>query len=54
VHVARVGAHTLRLEVTGEVGSLLRALAPFDVVALESREPSLEEIFQHHYSGDAG
>ena len=37
---------------TGSVGPLLEALAGHEVVALTSREPSLEEIFLHHY--DAG
>jgi ABC-2 type transport system ATP-binding protein len=49
VHVI-AGEHTLRFEVTGEVGPLVRALAPFDVVSLVAREPSLEEIFLHHYA----
>ena len=31
--------------------SLLHALAPLDVVSLDSREPSLEEIFLAHYGG---
>jgi ABC-2 type transport system ATP-binding protein len=50
VHGVIAGEHTLRFEVTGEVGPLLRALAPFDVVSLVAREPSLEEIFLHHYA----
>jgi ABC-2 type transport system ATP-binding protein len=49
VHVASAGANALRLEVTGGVGPLLAELAKRPVVTLASREPSLEEIFLHHY-----
>jgi ABC-2 type transport system ATP-binding protein len=52
VHVVRAGENALRGEVTGSIGPLIDALARHDVVALTSREPSLEEIFLHHY--DAG
>src|SRR5919197_4632131 len=56
VHVATAGANSLRCEVTGGVGPLIAALAQHPVVALTSREPSLEEIFLHHYdrSNDHG
>ncbi len=54
VDVVRAGENALRCEVTGSVGPLLEALAGHDVVALTSREPSLEEIFLHHYEGDGG
>ncbi|HYX84636.1 MAG TPA: ABC transporter ATP-binding protein [Gaiellales bacterium] len=53
VHASRSGEHTLRFEVTGSVGPLLRSLSAFDVVGIETREPSLEEIFLHHYAGDS-
>jgi ABC-2 type transport system ATP-binding protein len=49
VEVASSGANTLRFEVTGSVRPLLAALAEQPVAALVSREPSLEEIFLHHY-----
>jgi len=49
VHIAAAGANALRCEVTGGVGPLIAALAQHPVVALTSREPSLEEIFIHHY-----
>ena len=49
VHVVRAGASSLRCEVTGSVGPLIDALAHHDVVSMTSREPSLEEIFLHHY-----
>jgi ABC-2 type transport system ATP-binding protein len=53
VHVASAGANALRFEVAGSVAPLLAALADTRVVALTSREPSLEEVFLHHYdSGD--
>ena len=49
VEVARVGTSALRFEVSGPVGPLISALAGTPVLALNSREPSLEEIFLHHY-----
>ena len=49
VRVASAGASALRFEVTGSVRPLLERLAGERVVALTSREPSLEEIFLHHY-----
>jgi ABC-2 type transport system ATP-binding protein len=54
VHVVSAGEHTLRYEVSGEVGPLIAALAGHPVRALSSREPSLEEIFLHHYDGSDG
>jgi ABC-2 type transport system ATP-binding protein len=39
----------LRFEADRGVGPLIAALAPHRVLALTSREPSLEEIFIHHY-----
>jgi ABC-2 type transport system ATP-binding protein len=52
VRVAGAGANALRLEVTGEVRPLLDELARHSVVSLTSREPSLEEVFLHHYGAD--
>ena len=49
VHVVAAGVNALRFEVTGGVGPLIAALAQHRVLALTSREPSLEEIFLHHY-----
>ena len=49
VAVERVGATSLRFEVSGEIGPLVAAIAAHPVVSLTSREPSLEEIFLHHY-----
>jgi ABC-2 type transport system ATP-binding protein len=51
VTVSRVGAGALRCEVTGGIQPLLAALADHPVVTLTTREPSLEEIFLHHYEG---
>ena len=51
VRVVDVSGNTLRLEVTGSPQPLLTALAGAAVTALTSREPSLEEIFLHHYDG---
>jgi ABC-2 type transport system ATP-binding protein len=49
VRVERAGPSALRFEVTGEVAPLIRALAEQPLTGLTSREPSLEEIFLHHY-----
>jgi ABC-2 type transport system ATP-binding protein len=54
VRVASAGPQALQLEVTGPPSALLRELARHEVVSLTSREPSLEEIFVHHYDGAAG
>jgi len=54
VSVAAAGESALRLEVSGELRPLLAALAELPVVALTSREPSLEEIFLHHYDATDG
>jgi ABC-2 type transport system ATP-binding protein len=54
VRVASAGADALRLEVSGSVGPLIAALANHPVRALTSREPSLEEIFLHHYDESDG
>ncbi len=54
VTVASVGGNALRFEVTGSVGPLIAELASHPIVALTSREPSLEEIFLHHYDGSDG
>jgi ABC-2 type transport system ATP-binding protein len=56
IKVQRAGASSLRFEVSGSVQPLLDALAGKEVVTLTSREPSLEEIFLHHYAtaSDAG
>ena len=54
VRVADAGPHALRLEVSGPPSALLRELAGHEVVSLTSREPSLEEIFIHHYDGVDG
>ncbi|MGV1050394.1 MAG: ATP-binding cassette domain-containing protein [Solirubrobacterales bacterium] len=54
IHVVHAGENALRCEVTGEIAPLIAALAGHRVVGLTSREPSLEEIFLHHYDGAAG
>ena len=54
VAVASAGANALRFEVTGPIGPLIAALAGAPVTSLTSREPSLEEIFLHHYDGSQG
>jgi ABC-2 type transport system ATP-binding protein len=49
VQVTSAGENALRCEVRGEIRPLLAALAELPVVAMTSREPSLEEIFLEHY-----
>jgi len=49
-----VGANAMRFEVTGNVGRLLDCIAGRDVVAIAAREPSLEEVFLHHYGAADG
>jgi ABC-2 type transport system ATP-binding protein len=51
VEVSSAGASALHFEVTGGVTTLIDALSGHPVTALTSREPSLEEIFLHHYDG---
>ena len=54
VEVQSAGPNALRFEVSGPIGPLIAALAEHPVATLISREPSLEEIFLHHYDGHAG
>jgi ABC-2 type transport system ATP-binding protein len=57
IKVASAGPKALRFEVTGSIGPLIAALAGHEVATLSCREPSLEEIFLHHYDDptvDAG
>jgi ABC-2 type transport system ATP-binding protein len=49
VQATRSGVNALRFEVTGAIGPLIAALADRRVVALDTREPSLEDVFLHHY-----
>jgi ABC-2 type transport system ATP-binding protein len=54
VQAVAAGPRALRFEVTGSVGPLIAALAGHPVETLTSREPSLEEIFLHHYDRSDG
>lgn len=45
----RSGPRSLRIEVSGGVGPVLQELAKHPVATLTAREPTLEEIFLHHY-----
>jgi ABC-2 type transport system ATP-binding protein len=57
VHVESAGPNALRFEVSGSVGPLIGVLARAggdSIKTLTSREPSLEEIFLHHYDGSDG
>ena len=49
VHVTKVGPNALRFEVVGPIAPLINVLGRMPVTSLTSREPSLEEIFLHHY-----
>ena len=54
VQVSSAGANALQFEVSGSIGPLIAALAGAggnSIKTLTSREPSLEEIFLHHYDG---
>jgi ABC-2 type transport system ATP-binding protein len=50
VQIQRVGDNGLRFQTTEGVGPVIAALAGRPVATLTSREPSLEEIFLHHYA----
>jgi ABC-2 type transport system ATP-binding protein len=54
VHLTGAGGNAVRAEVTGSVGPLIAALRDHPVESLISREPSLEEIFLHHYDSGNG
>jgi polyether ionophore transport system ATP-binding protein len=54
IKVANAGANALRFEVSGSIRPLLAVLADQPVVSLQSRAPSLEEIFLHHYEDGSG
>ncbi len=47
--VRQTGPSALHCEVSGSVGPLITALTGQPVRSLISREPSLEEVFLHHY-----
>ncbi len=51
VHAVVVDDSTTQFEVTGPLTELLAVLARHEVSALTSSQPSLEEIFLHHYDG---
>jgi ABC-2 type transport system ATP-binding protein len=51
VTVTPSGPSTLRFEVAANLDVLLGVLARNHPLTLQSREPSLEEIFLHHYDG---
>jgi len=53
VRVQSAGPNALRFEISGGIGPLIAALAEHPVATLTSREPSLEEIFLHHYDSSA-
>jgi len=53
VKTERTGPNALRFEVTGEIADLIAELGGQPIESLTSREPSLEEIFLHHYDSSA-
>jgi polyether ionophore transport system ATP-binding protein len=54
VQTESAGPKALRFEVSGPVGPLISELSQHPVESLVSREPSLEEIFLHHYDSSDG
>jgi ABC-2 type transport system ATP-binding protein len=54
VHAESAGPRALRFEVSGAIGPLISELAKYPIATLTSREPSLEEIFLHHYDTSDG
>ena len=54
VLVIKADPNALRCEVNGSVGPLIAALAGSSVISLTTREPSLEEVFLHHYDSSNG
>ena len=49
IHATPAGSHVVRFEVSGSIAPLIARLATANVQTLIAREPSLEEIFLHHY-----
>jgi ABC-2 type transport system ATP-binding protein len=54
VRVEHAGPSALRFEVSGPVAPLMNVLSGWPMATLTSREPSLEEIFLHHYDSFDG
>jgi len=54
IRATPLGANAVRFEVSENVGLFLDHLAGHDVVAIAAREPSLEEVFLHHYGAADG
>jgi ABC-2 type transport system ATP-binding protein len=54
VRVVETGPNAVRFQVNGNVAPLISALAERPVASLTSHEPSLEEIFLHHYESPDG
>ncbi|HXY84504.1 MAG TPA: ABC transporter ATP-binding protein [Gaiellaceae bacterium] len=54
VTVEQTGPSSLRFEVSGSPQLLLEELGRHPIASLTSREPSLEEIFLHHYDTSDG
>ena len=52
--VTHAGANALHIEMLGSVGPLIALLAGHPVISLTSREPTLEEVFLHHYEDPGG
>ena len=45
--------HGVHLQLRGSIGPLIHELADTEITGLQSREPSLEELFLSHYDVDA-
>ncbi|MDD5371341.1 MAG: ABC transporter ATP-binding protein [Anaerolineaceae bacterium] len=52
--LSAIDATPLRLQVEGEIDSLVKSLAAFSVSDLETERPSLEELFLAYYESPAG
>jgi ABC-2 type transport system ATP-binding protein len=50
----QVDGNRVRCQVHGPIEPLLKVLASFSVLELQSREPSLEELFLAHYGEGTG
>jgi ABC-2 type transport system ATP-binding protein len=54
IHDLEVHGDVVRCSVAGSMDALVKAAARFEVLDVESHEPSLEDIFLTFYGGDGG
>lgn len=48
------GSGVFELEIDGGMDGLVKLLAKYEVLSLDTRRPSLEEVFMAHYGGGGG